>query len=85
MVAILQNSANSALSQKDRKKRAHSSTESSAGKPPQSKSRMASQQTTAEDRSGQSQGDLIGSSVLTDEEHRVQQERRDIADGSSRR
>ena len=81
--ALLQNSANSALSQKDRKKRALSSTGSSAGKPPRAKSRMAPNPAADDDRSGQSQGDIIGSSVLTDEEQRAQQERREIADGSS--
>ena len=79
----IHSSAESALSQHERKKRVLSSTGSLAEKPPRAKLTMASSQTANGDCSRSSQGDPIATSVLTAEEQSAQQDRRDTADGSS--
>ena len=77
---LLHNSSITARSQRVRK-RDHSSTGSSAEKPPRSKSRMASGGAADGVRTEQSEGDPF-SVRLTDVEEQARQDRRDAVDGA---
>ena len=78
---LIQASSNTTRSKRVRK-RDHSSTGSSAEKPPRSKSRMASSQVADGVRSDQSQGGPFSVPLTVDEEQ-ARQDRRDAVDGAS--